>query len=153
MVTHLFPFCLAIILLEDEDRVTDAVRWLESKGKHLFGLDVVVTTASLQKTRSGTKYFNYQCTRFVYHPESQLFTPHDFHLGETNGELAHLTQGLSPDEAAKREELVGPNFIEVYVPNLPMAFLREFASFFYIYQFTALWLFYYFAYCKSEKGN
>ncbi|SAM09612.1 hypothetical protein [Absidia glauca] len=136
----------AIILLEDEDRVTDAVRWLESKGKHILGLDVVVTTASLQKTRSGTKYFNYQCTRFVYHPESQLFTPHDFHLGETNGELAHQTQGLSPDEAAKREELVGPNFIEVYVPNLPMAFLREFASFFYIYQFTALWLFYYFAY-------
>ncbi|ORZ13486.1 hypothetical protein BCR42DRAFT_467119 [Absidia repens] len=138
----------AIILLEDEDVITDAVRWMEAKGKHLFGLDVVVSTAALKKTRSGTKYFNYQCTRFVYHPETQLFTPHDFHLGETNGELAQLTTGLTPDEAAKREELVGPNFIEVYVPNLPMAFLREFASFFYIYQFTALWLFYYFAYCK-----
>lgn len=136
--------------MEEEDKVTDTVRWLEAKGKHLFGLDVVVTTARLEKTRSGTKYFNYQCTRFVYHPEAHLFTPHDFHLGETHADLAKLVDGLTVDEAAKREELVGPNFIEVYVPNLAMAFLREFASFFYIYQFTALWLFYYFAYCKCK---
>ncbi|CAO3638867.1 unnamed protein product [Cunninghamella echinulata] len=136
----------AIILLEDEDKLTNAVRWLEDLGKKIFGLDVVVTTATLQKTRSGAKYFNYQCTRYVYHPESQLFTPHDFNLGETGSDLAILDCGLTSEEAAQREELVGPNFIEVYVPNPIMAILREFASFFYIYQFTALWLFYYFAY-------
>ncbi|KAI8368373.1 hypothetical protein EDC96DRAFT_441550 [Choanephora cucurbitarum] len=136
----------SIILLEDDDKIMAFVRGLESFGKRLFGLDVVVATATLQKTSAGTKYFIYQCTRYVYHPETQMFKPHQFQLGETNSELARLTQGLTSQEAMEREQLVGPNFIEVYVPNVFMAVLREFSSFFYIYQFTALWLFYYFAY-------
>jgi cation-transporting ATPase 13A3/4/5 len=136
----------SLIFLQDDDVVMKFVRYLEDTGKKAFGLDVVVTTATLQKTHQGTKYFNYQCTRFVYHPETQLFKPHHFELGETNEELARLTSGLTTEEATEREELIGPNFIEVYVPNIPMALLREFASFFYIYQFTSLWLFYYFAY-------
>lgn len=136
----------AIIFLEDDDKIMSFVRHLEKAAKHIFGLDVVVDTCTLQKTGTGTKYFIYQCTRFVYHPETQLFKPHHFDLGETNSDLAKLTNGLTSQEAMEREELIGPNFIEVYVPNIPMAILREFASFFYIYQFTALWLFYYFAY-------
>ncbi|KAI8380316.1 hypothetical protein BD560DRAFT_387815 [Blakeslea trispora] len=136
----------SMIFLEDDDKIMAFVRRLESYVKHLFGLDVVVATATLQKTSAGTKYFIYQCTRYVYHPETQMFKPHQFHLGDTNSELAGLTQGLTTQEAMEREQLVGPNFIEVYVPNVFMAVLREFSSFFYIYQFTALWLFYYFAY-------
>ncbi|CAO3683791.1 unnamed protein product [Rhizopus stolonifer] len=136
----------SIIFLEDEDRVVQFVRYLEKIGKEAFGLDVVIATAPLKTTANDTKYFIYQCTRFVYNPLLQLFKPHHYELGETNSELAQLTQGLSSKTALEREELVGPNFIEVYVPNIPMAVLREFSSFFYIYQFTALWLFYYFAY-------
>lgn len=126
----------------------DFVRRLEYTAKHLVGMDVVVNNAPLKKTSSGTKYFIYQCTRYVYHPETELFSPHRIHLAETNGELAALTEGLSSKEAQRREELIGPNFIEVYVPNFFLAVLQEFSSFFYIYQFTVLWLFYYFAYCK-----
>ncbi|KAI7860460.1 hypothetical protein BDC45DRAFT_474316 [Circinella umbellata] len=136
----------AMIFLEADDFIMRSVRRLEQWGKKIMGLDVVVNTSPLQKTRTGTKYFVYQCTRFVYHPETQLFTPHEFDLGGTNAELAKQKNGLTNEEAAKREELVGPNFIEVYVPNVLMAILREFSSFFYIYQFTVLWLFYYFAY-------
>lgn len=126
----------------------DFVRELEKRGKHIAGMDVVVTNAPLKKTSSGTKYFVYQCTRFVYHPETEIFTPHQFHLGDTIGELAALTKGLTTEEANLRRELIGPNFIEVYVPNFIVALFREFSSFFYIYQFTVLWLFYYYAYCK-----
>ncbi|KAI8144258.1 hypothetical protein BJV82DRAFT_557186 [Fennellomyces sp. T-0311] len=137
----------ATIFLQDQsDKLTDTVRWLEQLGRRTFGLDVVVTTSQMRATRSGARYFIYQCTRYVYHPESMLFTPHEFVLGETNAELAEQKGGLSAEEAARREELVGPNFIDVYVPNVGMALLREFSSFFYIYQFTVLWLFYYFAY-------
>ncbi|KAI9468133.1 MAG: hypothetical protein EXX96DRAFT_114710 [Benjaminiella poitrasii] len=136
----------SIIFSDEDDKIMAYVRYFESTAKHFFGLDVVVSTSPLKKTQTGTKYFIYQCTRYVYHPDTRLFQPHRFTLGETNGELAKLTMGLTSDEAMAREELVGPNFIEVYVPNIPMAVLREFASFFYIYQFTALWLFYYFAY-------
>jgi cation-transporting ATPase 13A3/4/5 len=127
----------------------DFVRYMERTAKHIVGMDVVVNNAPLKKTSSGTKYFIYQCTRYVYHPETELFSPHKIHLGDTNGELATLTQGLTTEEARQREELIGPNFIEVYVPNFVIALFQEFSSFFYIYQFTVLWLFYYFAYCKS----
>ncbi|KAI8076794.1 uncharacterized protein BX664DRAFT_343939 [Halteromyces radiatus] len=135
-----------IFLQGQSNKVMDFVRYLEATGKHIFGLDVSVTTSQLNRTRNGTSYFVYQCTRYVYHPESGLFVPHAFELGNTNADLAQLTQGLTEEEAARREELIGPNFIEVYVPNYLMALLREFTSFFYIYQFTVLWLFYYFAY-------
>jgi cation-transporting ATPase 13A3/4/5 len=135
-----------IIFQEDDDKLMAFVRLIEKRIKNIFKLDVVVNTSTLQKTGNGTKYFIYQCTRYVYHPETQLFKPHSFELGQTNSELAQLTSGLTSAEALEREELIGPNFIEVYVPSIPMAILREFASFFYIYQFTALWLFYYFAY-------
>ncbi|KAL7321472.1 hypothetical protein PS15m_001236 [Mucor circinelloides] len=135
-----------IVSTDDEDKITEYVRIMEKNAKRIFGLDVVIATSPLEKTGKGTKYFIYQCTRYVYHPETQLFKPHHYVLGETNAELAQLTQGLTSQEALEREEMIGPNFIEVYVPNIPMAILREFASFFYIYQFTALWLFYYFAY-------
>ncbi|CEG71670.1 hypothetical protein RMATCC62417_07368 [Rhizopus microsporus] len=136
----------SIIFLEAEDSIVRFVRYLEKMAKKASGLDVVVATAPLKKTANGTKYFVYQCTRYVYHPKIQLFKPHHYDLGETNADLAKLDSGLSSAVALEREEMVGPNFIEVYVPNIPMAILREFSSFFYIYQFTALWLFYYFAY-------
>ncbi|CEG80570.1 hypothetical protein RMATCC62417_14887 [Rhizopus microsporus] len=136
----------SIIFLEAEDSIVRFVRYLEKMAKKVSGLDVIVATAPLKKTANGTKYFVYQCTRYVYHPKIQLFKPHHYDLGETNADLAKLDSGLSSAVALEREEMVGPNFIEVYVPNIPMAILREFSSFFYIYQFTALWLFYYFAY-------
>jgi hypothetical protein len=126
----------------------DLVRYLEQTAKHIVGLDVVVTIVPLKITSRGTKYFIYQCTRYVYHPETELFSPHQIQLGETNAELATLTKGLTTEEARLREELIGPNFIEVYVPSFLFAIFQEFSSFFYIYQFTVLWLFYYFAYCK-----
>lgn len=141
--------CLALIFLEEQsNELMDFVRYLEHTAKHLVGLDVVVAVAPLKMTSNGTKYFVYQCTRYVYHPETELFSPHHFQLGDTNAELASLTKGLTKEEARFREELIGPNFIEVYVPNFFFAMFQEFSSFFYIYQFTVLWLFYYDAYCK-----
>ncbi|CAO3596256.1 unnamed protein product [Absidia cylindrospora] len=137
----------AVIFLQGQsNKVMNFVRYLETTGKQIFGLDVIVTTTKLNKTRNGAAYFVHQCTRYVYHPESGLFLPHAFELGETNADLAQLTLGLTEEEAARREELIGPNFIQVYVPNFIVGIFREFASFFYIYQFTVLWLFYYFAY-------
>ncbi|KAI8987690.1 hypothetical protein BDF20DRAFT_815326, partial [Mycotypha africana] len=137
----------AMIFLDDEsDGVMNLVRRLEKKAKHILGLDVVVNSAPLKQTSSGTKYFIYQCTRYIYHAETDFFTPHQIDLGGTIGQLAALDQGLTTDEARRREELIGPNFIEVYVPNFLVALFQEFSSFFYIYQFTVLWLFYYFAY-------
>lgn len=144
-----YSFALATIFLQDQtDRLTDIVNQMQDIGCKLLGLDVVVSTSKMATTTTGARYFVYQCTRYLYEPETETFKPHSFDLGETSGELARLNGGLTTEEAARREEMIGPNFISVYVPNVFMAFMREFSNFFYIYQFTMLWLFYYFAYCK-----
>ncbi|KAJ8661683.1 hypothetical protein O0I10_002490 [Lichtheimia ornata] len=136
-----------IIFSQDQsDRLMDTVRWAENLISHAIGLDVVVTTSQMKSTNTGVRYFVYQCTRYVYDPHSETFNPHDFDLGDTNASLAALNGGLSTEEASRREELIGLNFINVYVPNIPMAVLREFSAFFYIYQFSVLWIFYYFAF-------
>lgn len=137
-----------IFLQDQSNAVMSSMRSLEHFAKRLVGLDVIVSNAPIRYTSNGTKYFIYQCTRYVYNPSIDMFTPHQFHLGDTHAELALLTQGLTSQEAMLREELIGPNFIQVHVPNFFMAMLREFSSFFYIYQFTVLWLFYYLDYCK-----
>lgn len=139
---------LAMIFIEHENSIMRLVRWLEKTTKHQLGLDVVVKTARLQETKAGTRYFIYQCTRYLYNPDTQHFSPYVFNLGQQCDELAKQSQGLISDEAFRRQEMIGPNFIEVYVPSFVMALLREATSFFYIYQFTILWLFYYYDYCK-----
>ncbi|KAI9322428.1 hypothetical protein BX666DRAFT_2147537 [Dichotomocladium elegans] len=136
----------AIIFIEEGNSIINFVRYLERVLKSRLGQDVVVTTVPLSRTRLGERYFVYQCTRYVFHQEQQQFIPHAFHLGDTCSDLASQTSGLTNAQAQTRLEMIGANFIEVYVPNFPMALLREFASFFYVYQFTILWLFYYYDY-------
>jgi cation-transporting ATPase 13A3/4/5 len=139
-----------VILLQDQEgTMMTYVRRLEQASKHLVGLDQWVTTVPLERTHSGTVYFVYQCTRYVY--QAGRFVPHTVDLGYSCADLAQLTHGLDDSEAAHREELMGPNFIQVHVPSFLMALLMEFTSFFYIYQFTVLWLFYYYAYCKFAE--
>ncbi|KAI8074516.1 hypothetical protein BC940DRAFT_343132 [Gongronella butleri] len=128
------------------DVVMRFAQFVEQRLKALIGSDLAVTTTKLVRTKEGTSYFVYQCTRFIYHEESGYFLTHSIDLGSRHSDLAKLTSGLTTDEAQARQVLVGPNFISVYVPNVFMAFVREFTSFFYTYQFTVLWLFYYFAY-------
>ncbi|CDS13844.1 hypothetical protein LRAMOSA06018 [Lichtheimia ramosa] len=144
-----------IYLQDQSDRLMDTVNWMQDIGCKLLGLDVVVSTSKMAKTNTGARYFVYQCTRYLYEPDTETFNPHSFDLGETSAELARLNGGLTTEEAGRREEMIGPNFISVYVPNVFMAFMREFSNFFYIYQFTMLWLFYYFAYWQvgiSDTG-
>ncbi|KAI7886821.1 HAD-like protein [Lichtheimia hyalospora FSU 10163] len=136
----------AMIFIEHENSIMRWVRWLERTTKHQLGLDVVVKTARLQETKAGARYFVYQCTRYLYNPDTRHFSPYAFNLGQQCNELAKQNHGLTSDEAFRRQEMIGTNFIEVYVPHFMMALLREATSFFYIYQFTILWLFYYYDY-------
>ncbi|KAI8339657.1 hypothetical protein BC941DRAFT_512000 [Chlamydoabsidia padenii] len=133
-----------IFLQGHSNKIMDTVRGLELWAKHLVGLDWLVTTVPLKRTKSGTVYFIYQCTRYVY--QSGRFVPHTFNLGYSSADLVKLSHGLDEVEAGRREELIGANFIQVHVPNFLVGLLLEFSSFFYIYQFTVLWLFYYYAY-------
>ncbi|KAJ2368031.1 hypothetical protein H4S01_001815, partial [Coemansia sp. RSA 2610] len=116
--------------------------WLQSAMRR----DKEYTTCPVERTSEGRFYFTYQCTRYVLDEQTQQYAPYEFDLGSGHRGLIDQAGGLSSTEASYRLELVGPNFIEVKVPNIFGAFAREFLSFFYIYQIMMLWVFYIYAY-------
>ncbi|ORX48327.1 hypothetical protein DM01DRAFT_1292119, partial [Hesseltinella vesiculosa] len=133
-----------LFMQRQSNMVMKFAQFVEQQAKRVIGLDRNIETTRLVRNQDGSMYFVYQCTRYLYH--SGTFLTHTIDLGDRHSDLAKLTTGLTTQEAKAREALIGPNFIAVYVPNVFMAFVREFTSFFYTYQFTVLWLFYYFAY-------
>ncbi|KAL1923032.1 uncharacterized protein VTP21DRAFT_9408 [Calcarisporiella thermophila] len=133
-------------LVEDSSRALYWLHKFENKFKLALGLGMLVETVPLQKTKSGTLFFKFQCARYIYNPEKNVFGLYQYYLGTTNRELLEHSEGLSTEEAQFRMELVGENFISVYVPSFFSALAREFFRYFYLYQFMVLWLFYYYAY-------
>ncbi|KAJ2838531.1 hypothetical protein J3B01_001349 [Coemansia erecta] len=99
-----------------------------------------------QSPHAGLRYFNYMCTRYVFNESTQQFTPYNFDLGTTNGQLRRHVDGLTSDEAASRLELIGHNFISVDVPSYFVAFVLEVSTFFYLYQLMVMWIYYYWNY-------
>ncbi|PVU99625.1 hypothetical protein BB559_000550 [Furculomyces boomerangus] len=122
------------------------IKRAEENFKSLFGLDSEVTTIPVLLTQMNNKYFQYQCTRYVLNEQTLVFEPFIFNLGETNEIIRRNIVGLSSNEAQIRLELVGPNFIEVYIPNILISIGKEFTNIFYLYQGLILWLFYYLSY-------
>ncbi|KAJ2018128.1 hypothetical protein GGI03_004248, partial [Coemansia sp. RSA 2337] len=106
-----------------------------------------VKTCKIERIpRTGQRYFNYMCTRYVFNESSAQYSPYQFDLGSTHNQLKSHAGGLSSDEAGARFDLVGPNFISVDVPSYVMAFALEMSQFFYLYQFMVMWLYYYWNY-------
>ncbi|KAI0223304.1 hypothetical protein L0F63_004993 [Massospora cicadina] len=133
-------------LLDDSSKMLLVVRRIETNLRRAFGWDRRVTTCGLQRTEAARIYFSYQCMRYVYDEASSMFQPYDFELGNTCASLLQNQGGLTTEEANRRLELKGPNFIAVHVPSFPVALAQEFTSFFYLYQLSIMWLFYYLAY-------
>ncbi|KAJ2324668.1 hypothetical protein GGI00_005263, partial [Coemansia sp. RSA 2681] len=106
-----------------------------------------VKTCKIERIpRTGQRYFNYMCTRYVFNESSAQYSPYQFDLGSTHSQLKSHDGGLSNDEAGARFDLVGPNFISVDVPSYAIAFVLEMSQFFYLYQFMVMWLYYYWNY-------
>ncbi|KAL1914669.1 uncharacterized protein VTP21DRAFT_8080 [Calcarisporiella thermophila] len=136
-----------VILLDDDSKLLKTMRRLEGIVHRFFGSDVVVTTCPVRYTKQQSRrYFEYQCTRFVYNDQSNQYHPYVFELGRDGESLLRQGGGLSEEESDFRRALLGPNFIRVHVPNFLGGLMREFTSFFYVYQMMCLWVWFYFQY-------
>jgi cation-transporting ATPase 13A3/4/5 len=135
-----------IIMMNDSSFILQTLHKIEDFLCRLLGWDVLITTIPLQKTGKNRLFFNYQCTRFVYHEKMKFFAPHQFELGESCDDFVKQSDGLTTEEADRRLELKGPNFISVKVNSFIVSLLLEFTGFFYMYQIMIMWLFYYFDY-------
>jgi cation-transporting ATPase 13A3/4/5 len=88
-------------------------------------MNIVVETCPVHLTSNGLRYFEYQCTRYVYNSEKRIFEPYEFDLGSTHRKLRSWSEGNTTDESMYRQELLGPNIIPVYVPSIPWAIVQE----------------------------
>ncbi|KAJ1975174.1 hypothetical protein H4R34_004436 [Dimargaris verticillata] len=136
-----------VIMIQSRSRWLKELRIWERRLQRITGHGVVVKTAQIAQTATTHQnYFEFQCTRYVYHPQHDQFLPCQLTVGDTHAGLFAQRHGISSDTAARRQDAIGPNFIHVAVPNFARALLEEFLGFFYLYQMMCLWVWYYFNY-------
>ncbi|KAK9694308.1 hypothetical protein K7432_013467 [Basidiobolus ranarum] len=135
-----------VILLDDNSLLLRRLRQGEELFTRYFGGDYIISTSQVLYTEKQRKYFEFQCARYVYNAEEDRFEPFIFYLAQTNEQLHKHSHGLTKEEANYRLELLGPNFISVYVPSFIVAVIQEFGAYFYLYQMMCLWVWYYFNY-------
>ncbi|KAJ1666566.1 hypothetical protein IW140_005757 [Coemansia sp. RSA 1813] len=120
---------------------------VEERFVKLIKADVFVTTCKVkQLPETKLRYFNYMCTRYVFNEKTKQYGPYLFDMGETHRQIHTHSKGLTSQEAATRLSLIGPNFISVYVPSYPLAFVLELANFFYLYQLMIQVIYWYWNY-------
>ncbi|KAI8061941.1 hypothetical protein BDF21DRAFT_389640 [Thamnidium elegans] len=136
----------SLIFLADGSKWLSKLRDIEGRVTKRLGLDILISTCSVQLTESKLRYFEYQCMRYIYNTEKARFEPYEYDLGSTNREIQAWATGVTTEEASIRAAMLGANVIKVEVPTVFMAIIQEFASFLYLYQMMCMWVWYYFQY-------
>ena len=91
-------------------------------------------TVLVQTSEAGTKFFEFECQRYVLSEATELFESPTISVGETFEEIAANGEGLTEAEARRRMELLGANQIPFEMDTMAQAVGKEFFSFFYLYQ-------------------
>ena len=73
--------------------------------------DVDSETLRVYKTSTGRRYVEHQCVRYVFDDQTRNFEPTKFDIGPKYTDLLKQVDGLSTQDAYRREELVGANEI------------------------------------------
>ncbi|KAJ2510941.1 hypothetical protein H4217_007623, partial [Coemansia sp. RSA 1939] len=128
-------------------KIVALAKLVEEKFVKFIKADVHVATCKI-KLIPGSKlrYFNYMCTRYVFNEKTKQYGPYLFDMGSTHRQIHTHSSGLSSQEASARLSLIGPNFISVYVPSYPLAFVLELSNFFYLYQLMIQVIYWYWNY-------
>lgn len=148
---HLWKKDDQVIELADDGRVTRTLQYVQRLLENIAGPYGYHYTAPVLFSSEGVRYFDFQCSRYTYDPKNKNFSPHQLSIPTTyTGILNYATKkqntGLDSVEAEVSFQLAGPNFIYVTIPNIMLAFAHEFSQYFYIYQFSIMWVWYYWSY-------
>jgi magnesium-transporting ATPase (P-type) len=84
--------------------------------------------------------------RYVFDEGNSSFTPYDFKVGPTHGDLVRQGVGLTSEEVNERMDLVGPNSILFPEDTWISATFKEFSGIFYLYQMMTLFIWLYYGY-------
>ncbi|KAI9496322.1 hypothetical protein BDB00DRAFT_809960 [Zychaea mexicana] len=133
------------VFLDDGNKLIAKLRKYEQFVVKRLNMDILVETHKVKYT-SGLRFFEYQCMRYVFNANKHKYEPYEFDLGSTNSKLHEYASGMTTEDAAKRQGLLGSNIIKVHVPSIPIAIAQEFSSYLYLYQMMCMWVWYYFQY-------
>eukprot|EP00457_Paulinella_chromatophora_P000399 gb/GEZN01000399.1/.p1 GENE.gb/GEZN01000399.1/~~gb/GEZN01000399.1/.p1 ORF type:complete len:1294 (+),score=224.38 gb/GEZN01000399.1/:365-4246(+) len=126
--------------------LTQLLERLEAVRHFLLGPQGTYSIRPVQRSSAGTCYYEDQCVRFSFFPGEQSFLSHRVARPSSLGAVQAAAVGLAEEEACQRLELVGENLLRVEVDSWPTAFAKEFSGFYYLYQWSMLWIYFYWSY-------
>jgi hypothetical protein len=94
----------------------------------------------------GQRYFEFQMRRYNFSEKERCFLPADLEIAGRARDLVELKNGLTTDEAHRREAVIGPNVVHTETPSLLRSILREFSRIFYVYQNFMAWSWFNYSY-------
>lgn len=95
---------------------------------------------------AGVRYFEFHMRRYNYVAKLELFEPSDLHISGNATELFQLKEGLTDDEARRREAIIGGNIVGIDEPSFLKALVKEFSRIFYVYQNFITWTWFNYSY-------
>ncbi|KAK9718193.1 hypothetical protein K7432_005639 [Basidiobolus ranarum] len=106
------------ILLNDNSRLLNLVSLIENKVKGMFKWNFHVTTSEVKATTLGRRYFEFQCTRYVYDDHLAVYKPFNVEVGDRNYDLVGLSGGLKNETVMHRRELIDYDFVVILLFQL-----------------------------------
>ncbi|KAE9088465.1 putative cation-transporting ATPase [Phytophthora fragariae] len=103
----------------------------------------VEETVTVHTTAEGARFLEFQHLRYSYDDVEGKFIPGSVVLPDTYDKILSDSQGLTTDEHARRQDVVGRNAIEVEMSSWATSVVDEFFSFFYIYQLMCYYVWYF----------
>ncbi|KAI9032500.1 hypothetical protein CLU79DRAFT_714825 [Phycomyces nitens] len=101
------------------------VQKLDALIKSSFGLNYRVSTVPVLWTAMNYPFFEFQSMRYIWNDMLASFEPATIPLPTNPPTLLAMALGLSEEEASRRLEIVGQNFIAVAIPSFVEALWQE----------------------------
>ena len=95
--------------------------------------------APVQTTRDGKRFFDFHLRRYFWSID-RFQAAHAFHSASPTLAEIRNCAGLSSTAAAALRDRIGDNSIDIPVPSFTRTVIAEFSTFFYAYQFLAIWI-------------
>ena len=103
-------------------------------------------------TMETLRYLDYRCIRFIYHPIKDKFVMSGNFKDSAWTDIRAMKDGLDSEDRMKREQVFGPNLIDIDQKSMSQLLFEEVLHPFYVFQIVSLILwslddYYYYATC------
>ncbi len=134
------------VKFDDMGKLADYALKMEEWFRTYTNTNVSRELQQFQQTSQGKSYIEFECVRYIFNPKNRSFEPFQLEVGGKNSDLYALSKGLTGFEVNRRMDLSGPNEILFVLSSFWQGIVEEFSGIFYLYQFSMLQIWYFYAY-------